>query len=88
MNKIHFIINFFPDKEVDEFKRLILRNGGQSYQYTFMGEAFAQSLLKPLDLDIQYSTPIILFINGEYFGIRNIRDRFDTDYLKNALWYR
>lgn len=77
-----FNYQFFKDKDIDTFKKIILRNGGQSYQYTFMGEAFAQSLLKPLDLDIQYSAPIILFINGEYFGIRNIRDRFDTDYLE------
>lgn len=73
---------FFKDKDIQTFKKIILRNGGQSFQYTLMGEAFAQSLLKPLDLDIQYSTPIILFINGEYFGIRNVRDRFDTDYLE------
>lgn len=78
-----FNYQFFEDKEIDEFKRLILRNGGQSFEYTFMGEAFAQSLLKPLELDIQYSTPIILFINGEYFGIRNVRDRFDVHYLKS-----
>ena len=81
-DKNTFNYQFFKDKDIDEFKKIILRNGGQSYQYTFMGEAFAQSLLKPLDLDIQYSSPIILFINGEYFGIRNVRDRFDTDYLK------
>lgn len=80
-NTFHY--QFFKDKEIDDFKRLILRNGGQAYQYTFMGEAFAQSLLKPLDLDIQYSTPIILFINGEYFGIRNVRDRFDVHYLES-----
>lgn len=78
-----FNYQFFKDKDIDSFKKIILRNGGQSYQYTLMGEAFAQSLLKPLDLDIQYSTPIILFMNGEYFGIRNIRDRFDTDYLES-----
>lgn len=74
---------FFDDKDIDTYKRLILRNGGQGYQYTFFGEAFVQSLLKPLTLDIQYSTPIILFINGEYFGIRNIRDRFDVHYLES-----
>lgn len=73
---------FFEDKDIDQYKRLILRNGGQGYQYTFFGEAFVQSLLKPLTLDIQYATPIILFINGEYFGIRNLRDRYDVYYLQ------
>lgn len=72
---------FFSDKDVSEYKRIILRNGGQTYQYTLMGDAVAQSVLKPLMLDMQYSTPVILFINGEYFGIRNIRDRLDQYYL-------
>ena len=76
-----FNYQFFEDKETELFKRIILRAGGQTYSYTFMGEAAAQSLLKPLDLDIQYSTPVILFMNGEYFGIRNIRDRLDTWHL-------
>ncbi|MDY0074810.1 MAG: CotH kinase family protein [Acholeplasmataceae bacterium] len=73
---------FFDQKAVDTYKRIILRNGGQAYQYTFFGDAFLHHLLEPLNLDIQYSTPIILFLNGEYFGIRNVRDRYDTDYLK------
>ncbi len=77
----YFNYQFFEDKEIDLFKRILLRAGGQTYQYTVMGEVAAQNLLKPLDLDMQYSQPVILFINGEYFGIRNIRDRIDRYYL-------
>jgi hypothetical protein len=77
----YFNFKFFEDKDIDKFKRIILRAGGQAYQYTLMGEAAAQSVLKPLGLDMQYSTPVILFINGEYFGIRNIRDRLDRFHL-------
>lgn len=75
---------FFDDRALAQYKRIILRAGGQTYEYTFMGEAAAQKILEPLSLDIQYSTPVILFINGEYFGIRNIRDRYDTWYLENV----
>lgn len=76
-----FSYPFFADKNVSEFKRIILRGGGQTYEYTLMGEALAQSILKPLKLDIQYAQPVILFVNGEYFGIRNIRDRLDRYYI-------
>ncbi|PKK93503.1 MAG: hypothetical protein CVV61_04350 [Tenericutes bacterium HGW-Tenericutes-6] len=76
-----FSYPFFNDKDVDEFKRIILRGGGQTYEYTLMGEALAQSILKPLSLDIQSFQPVILFVNGEYFGIRNIRDRIDRYYI-------
>lgn len=76
-----FNYRFFEDESITSFKRLVLRNGGQAYQYSFFGEAFAQHILKPLQLDLQNSRPVILFINGEYFGIRNIRERLDTNYL-------
>ena len=76
-----FDYQFFKDKDIDTFKRLVLRGGGQTFQYTLMGDAAAQSLLKPLNLDFQYNQPVILFINGEYFGIRNLRDRIDDWHL-------
>ncbi|HCZ24804.1 MAG TPA: hypothetical protein DHV05_08200, partial [Acholeplasmataceae bacterium] len=77
-----FNFPFFEDQDIDSFKRLILRNGGQGYQYTFFGDAFLHQLLKPLTLDFQDSRPVIVFINGEYFGIRNLRERLDTNYLE------
>lgn len=78
----YFDYQFFDESEINQFKRFILRGGGQAYQYSFMGEAAAQSLLHELDLEMQYSQPVILFLNGEYFGIRNIRDRLDDWYLQ------
>jgi len=78
----YFNYPFFEDKDIDQYKRLILRGFGQAFEYTVMGEAAAHEVIKPLNLDIQYSQPVILFINGEYFGIRNIRDRFDRFYLE------
>ena len=77
----YFDYQFFDDQDIDRFKRIILRGGGQTYEYSFLGEAAAHKLLRTTSLDIQYSTPVILFMNGEYFGIRNIRDRHDDWYL-------
>ncbi|TNF07929.1 MAG: hypothetical protein EP317_03945 [Bacillota bacterium] len=78
----YFNYSFFEDQDIDRFKRIVLRGGGQTYEYSFIGEATAQGLLKTMDLEMQYSSPVILFMNGEYFGIRNIRDRFDDWYLE------
>lgn len=78
----YFNYQFFEDKEIFMFKRLVLRAGGSATLGSFIGDDIAQHLLKPLDLDIQYSTPVIIFINGEYFGLRTIRDRYDVYYLE------
>jgi hypothetical protein len=72
----------FPDKDIPEYKRFLLRNSGNDWGDAIFRDAFMQSLIEDLDLDIQYSRPAVLFINGEYWGIHNIRDRLDNRYLE------
>jgi len=73
----------FPDKPVTRYKRFLLRNSGNDWSESVFRDAYLQRLIQGnTDLDIQYSRPVILFINGEYWGIHNIRDRFDDRYLQ------
>nr|MBS0038098.1 CotH kinase family protein [Saprospiraceae bacterium] len=74
---------FFPDKEVTRYKRFLLRNSGNDWSESIFRDAFIQSLAKEnTSLDIQYSRPAVVFINGEYWGVHNIRDRLDDRYLQ------
>lgn len=41
-----------------------------------------QSLVRDINLDRQDYQPAVVFINGIYWGIHNIRDRYDRYYLK------
>lgn len=63
------------------FSRLILRNSGQDELYTNFRDAFIQTLVRDLRFDTQAYRPVILFINGEYWGIHNLRERYDNYYL-------
>lgn len=72
----------FPDKPIGQFKRLILRNSGNDWDGAVFRDAFMQSLVRGLDIDMQHSRPAIVFINGEYWGIHNIRDRLDNRYIE------
>lgn len=73
----------FPDKPVNRYKRFLLRNSGNDWSESIFRDAFMQHLFKDNTvLDIQYSRPSVVFINGEYWGIHNIRDRFDNRYLQ------
>ncbi len=72
----------FPDKDIDAYKRFLLRNSGNDWGDAIFRDAFMQSLLKDMGLDLQYSRPAIVFINGEYWGIHNIRDRLDNRYIQ------
>lgn len=66
----------------DKFKTLLLRNGGNDTQSTIFRDAMMQSLVEHTSLDIQAYKPVILFLNGEYWGIHNIRERFDKYYFE------
>ena len=71
----------FPDKEINEFKSIVLRNSGQDWGRTFFRDAMCQSLVKNTDIDIQAYRPAMVFLNGKIFGIHNIREKMNEHYL-------
>jgi hypothetical protein len=74
----------FPDQEVNIHERLILRNGGSDWAYTYFRDAFAQNLLKGFsDVGTQAYRPAVVFLNGEYWGVMNIRERLDNKYIEH-----
>lgn len=81
--KQHFNYPFFADKpEVKKNKSIVLRASGQDVDKTFLRDAFAQqSFAKPAGVDFQSCQPVILFYNGNYWGVRNIRERGNEDFL-------
>jgi len=72
---------FFPEKEVNEYKRIVLSNNGQDFLNGTMNDVITAAITRHLDVDIQDFQPAIVLINGEYWGIHNIRDRIDKYYL-------
>ncbi len=81
--------NIFPgltDKtgnEITTFKRLILRNSGTDWTRTMFRDALVHSLAADINLDTQAYRPCIVFLNGEYWGLYNIRERYDNIYFSS-----
>lgn len=71
----------FPDKPIHQFQSIILRNSGQDWGRTFFRDAMMHYLVKDLDLDIQAYRPSVVFLNGEFWGIHNIREKMNEHYL-------
>lgn len=77
-----FEYEFFPDQRPGQtnFKSLLLRNAGNDFDYLYMRDAIMQrSMATYQDLDWQAWRPAIVFINGVYKGIENIRERSNDD---------
>ena len=58
-----------------------LRNGGSLNSDIKIVDAFLASLIEDRNVAIQRSRPCILFLNGEYWGIYNIRERYKAEYI-------
>lgn len=71
----------YPEKESDN---LILRNAGNLWNRVLFLDAYYQDLVSHLDISTQATTPSILYINGEYWGVHNLRERYDNNYLSNT----
>jgi hypothetical protein len=63
---------------------LVLRNSGNDYNGTLFKDVFIHQMVKDLKIPIQEFRPSIVYINGEYWGIHNLRDRIDNDYLNKV----
>ncbi len=74
----------FPEKEIRKFSSLVLRNGGYpEFRSTMFRDGFMQTLIsEEMDLETQAYRPCIVYVNGEYWGIFNIREKQNEEYLK------
>jgi hypothetical protein len=73
----------FPDFNITTFKSFILRNSGNDFQFTHIRDAMMQFLIKDLDIDYLEYRPATAYINGEYWGIYNIREKISEHYVAN-----
>jgi hypothetical protein len=72
--------DIFGDNPNYVFSSLILRNSGNDWDKTMFRDLLMHSLLKESRLDLQNYLPVVVYINGEYWGIHNIREYFDEYY--------
>ncbi|MDE7286707.1 MAG: CotH kinase family protein [Lachnospiraceae bacterium] len=66
-----------------EYSSIKIRNGGTDHPKSKIYDPFLQSLAEERDVSIQASRPCVVFLNGEYWGIYNIRERYKEDYFRN-----
>ena len=78
----HFKYEFFPELRPGskDFKSILLRNSGNDFPFLYSRDAIIQAqTAKHCDVDWQAGRPAIIFINGEYKGMVNIRERSNDD---------
>ncbi|MCB0824162.1 MAG: CotH kinase family protein [Bacteroidales bacterium] len=80
----HIDYQLFPDREIYEFKRLILRNSGQDFNVTQFRDGIIHDIVNSgTHNNYQAYQPAVLFLNGEYWGVQNMREKIDRFYTAN-----
>ena len=76
---IHY--QLFENKQIANFSRIVFRNGGDDWEETLIRDPMTESLaMGMMDCGYMAYTPSALYLNGAYWGIHNVREKFDPLY--------
>ncbi|MDR1730277.1 MAG: CotH kinase family protein [Prevotellaceae bacterium] len=72
----------FKEKPNLQWKSVVLRNSGNDFGHSFLRDAFMQQIVaEKMDVDYQAYQPSVVFVNGKYYGMLNIRERTNKDFI-------
>ncbi|MBN1481310.1 CotH kinase family protein [candidate division KSB1 bacterium] len=73
----------FHDIDVHEFDSFLLRSSSDDWHQTMFRDGFVQKMIRDnMSVDTQAYRPAVLFINGDYWGIHNIREKYNESYVE------
>lgn len=73
---------FFKSRKFDSYKTLILRNSGNDFNRSMLRDAYYTTVCSNMGIDVQAIQPTVVYINGKYWGIMNLREKLNENYLK------
>ncbi|MCC5916361.1 MAG: CotH kinase family protein [Cryomorphaceae bacterium] len=90
---------FFGSENSNSFNRLLLRNSGNDGVDEWIGnnetyvtspvvyfrDALIQRIVSHMNFETQDYQPANFYVNGEYYGILNIRERYDKHYIDRVF---
>ena len=79
-----FYFNPFPNRSYDSYKSLLLRSANSDAFSTRLRDPVISSLAEPLDIIYQDALAIEVYINGEYWGHYNLREKINKYFV--AQW--
>ena len=65
-----------------KYKAFNLRNNGNRFVSDYIEDAMGGALLEGSGVDYQRSRQVVVFYNGKYYGIHDMRERFNRAYVE------
>ncbi len=68
----------FEKRDFSVFNKLVIRSGSQDYNTAYLRDIFASEMMEDSEtVEVQAYKSIILYINGKYWGVYDIREKVD-----------
>ncbi len=67
---------------IESFQGFNLRNGGNDYYWYRFHDALMQRTMRETNVDYMAYTPVIVFLNGEYWGFMEMREILDENWVE------
>lgn len=84
LNKVTY--PFFQDMEYNTYSSLLLRNSGEDPKNVrIMDGALTRILKGQMDIDMQEYRPVVVYLNGSYYGLFSLREKLNADYVESKF---
>lgn len=71
----------FENRNYETYEAFILRNSGNDWQNTMLRDLTLTGLMENSNVDIQAGHPVVAYLNGEYWGFYNAREKVNEHFL-------
>ena len=86
----NFKFPLIPDNErsdgngnVDKYRSFVLRNGGNDHEFANIRDPLLQDLATGGDFETMQHTPVVVFLDGEYWGAYTLAEDYSDHYIEN-----
>lgn len=71
----------FSDRPFKKYKHLVFRNSGSDNSAAMFRDGFMTGLMDDSDVDVQAFRSCIVYVNGRFYGLYNIREKLNRHYI-------
>ena len=85
--KKRFKHRFFDTTQIKSFKHLVLKPFSTLWPYVGIQDQLANRMALQIGLEAPNSRPVVLYLNGEYWGIYFLQEKLDDHYLEDHFGF-
>lgn len=73
--------SFFSNRNYQSYQALVLRNAGNDWLRSNFRDGLMTGLMENSELDVQAFQPVVTYLNGDYWGLYNLREKVNEHFL-------